>query len=103
MKKTRENLHQILTDILGSKYVYYQPPESIKLHYPCIVYTKKQPDVKRANNSIYGFTNGYDLTFITKDPDSDIPEKLLKALPMSRMNPQFVTDGLYHNSITVYY
>lgn len=103
MKKTRENLHQILTDILGSKYVYYQPPESIKLHYPCIIYSKKQPNEKRANDSIYSFTNRYDLTFITKDPDSNIPESIHKALPMSSMDTQFISDGLYHNPITVYY
>lgn len=103
MKKTRENLHQILTDILGSKYVYYQPPESIKLHYPCLVYKKGIPDEKRANDNIYNSTNRYELTFITKDPDSNIPESIHRAFPMSSMDAPFISEGLYHNPLTVYY
>ena len=103
MKKTRENLHQILTDILGSKCVYYQPPESVKLRYPCIIYSKKQPDEKRANDQIYRSTNRYDLIFITKDPDSNIAESIHKAFPMSSMDAPFISDGLYHNPITLYF
>ena len=34
----RLELHEILCTILGSRNVYFQPPESIKMNYPAIVY-----------------------------------------------------------------
>ena len=36
----RLELHEILVDALGSRNVYYQPPENIKITYPAIVYSK---------------------------------------------------------------
>ena len=43
---SRLNLQDKLEEVLGSKQVYFQPPESLKLKYPCIVYS-------RSNNLIH--------------------------------------------------
>lgn len=37
---TRLELQSKLVELLGSKHVYYQPPESVKIEYPAIVYSK---------------------------------------------------------------
>ena len=36
----RLQLHEELCSVLGSRNVYFQPPETIKLTYPCIIYSK---------------------------------------------------------------
>ena len=38
--KTRYELHEFLCEILGSRNVYFQPPESVKMKYPAIVYER---------------------------------------------------------------
>ena len=40
MAKTREELHELLVSVLGSRNVYFQPPESIRMQYPAIVYAR---------------------------------------------------------------
>ena len=37
---SRPNLQTMLEQILGSRNVYFQPPESLKLNYPAIVYKR---------------------------------------------------------------
>ncbi len=49
----RLELHAKLVDFLGSGHVYFQPPESVRLTYPCIIYNLDDFDVKRADNELY--------------------------------------------------
>ena len=37
---SRPNLQAKLEEILGNKNVYFQPPESLKLNFPAIVYKR---------------------------------------------------------------
>ena len=48
---TRLQLQAQLEEMLGSRNVYYQPPESVKLEYPAIVYAKKEIKSTFANDS----------------------------------------------------
>lgn len=98
----RLELHQILTNILGSAYVYFQPPESLKLHYPCIVYERSTGDTQFADNSSYIFRVSYRVTYIDKDPDNEIIQKLA-ALPLCRMDRSYIGDNLNHDSFVIYY
>lgn len=100
---SRGALHDELVAVFGSRYVYYQPPESVKLHYPCIVYNKESTNTKRANDGIYALTNGYTVTVIGKDPDSDMYERLLRHFLHCRFDRRYVADGLYHDVLTLYY
>ena len=38
--KTRLELQNKLEELLGFRHVYYQPPESVKMEYPAIRYSK---------------------------------------------------------------
>ena len=98
----RLELHDILVGILGSKYVYFQPPESIKMTYPCIVYGRSSADTKYANNKIYQSKKRYTVTVIDKNPDSDIPDKL-EQLPLCKLDRHYATDNLNHDAFTLYY
>lgn len=98
----RLELHEFLVSILGSKNVYYQPPETIKMSYPAIVYSRDDIDNRSADNSVYMQFNVYEITVIDKDPDSIVVEKL-SMLPMSRFERHYVANNLNHDIFRLYY
>ena len=53
LEQRRLDLHEILVDALGSGNVYFQPPASLKMVYPCIRYNRATADAKFANNGLY--------------------------------------------------
>ena len=82
--------------------MYFQPPSTVKLVYPCIIYSLDAFDTKKANNALYNYTKGYMLTYIDPNPDSAIPELLLQ-LPMCRFSRHYTADNLNHDVFNVYY
>lgn len=96
-------MHKELCELLGNKNVYYQPPESIKLMYPCIIYSKASPSVKRANDRIYNDTNRYNIIHIDANPDSDTPDKILHHFQMCSFDRAYVSNNLNHNTLSLYY
>lgn len=99
---SRLELQSKLEDLLGVKHVYYQPPESIKLEYPAIVYSKSMIDKRSANDSGYNLNTRYELIVIDKRPDNPVIEKLL-ALPYCSYNRSYKSDNLNHDVLTIYY
>jgi len=100
---SRIKLHRELVSVLGSGNVYYQPPESIKLKYPCIIYKKNKIKARYADNKIYALTNEYAVTVVDKDPDSEIAENLLKHFPFCRHDRTFESENLHHDVLTLHY
>lgn len=98
----RPDIQTLLEEILGCRNVYYQPPESLKLKYPAIVYSKNRIDVKRANDSAYHMNAQYGLTVIDKRPDNPVIKELLK-LPYCSYDRHYESDNLNHDSLTLYY
>ena len=99
---SRLNLQEKLEELLGSKNVYYQPPESVKIMYPAIVYSKSGVDVKPADDMSYRMSICYELTVIDKRPDNEVIGKLLE-LPMCSFSTHFEIDNLNHDVLTIYY
>lgn len=99
---TRLELHQHLVDILGSNNVYFQPPASLVMKYPCIVYTRQSLDSKFGDNERYNHTWQYVITHISKNPDDPTIEKLL-TLPYTAFSRQYIADNLYHNNFYTYF
>lgn len=99
---TRVDLQNVLEELLGSRNVYYQPPESLKMNYPAIVYTRKTIDNSYANNSVYKQNYAYEITVIDKKPDSEIVNKVSKLLTC-RFDRHFKSDNLNHDVFTLYY
>lgn len=48
---TRIELQSKLEELLGSRQVYYQPPETVKMEYPAIVYSKSNVKTTSANDT----------------------------------------------------
>lgn len=97
----RLELQALLEEIMGNKNVYFQPPSSVSLAYPCIVYSRTSPRDRFANNDRYLSKDRYSLTVIDRDPDSNIPVNVLK-LPMSSLERSFIADSLNHTVIQLY-
>ena len=98
--KNRLDLHKIFQDILGSKNVYFQPPESIKMKYPAIRYSLDDIDKLSGDNIAYAKTNRYNVIVISDDPDYNIEivHKILD-LPLSSYDRHYVSNNLNHDSI----
>ena len=99
----RLELHEELCTVLGSRNVYFQTPESVKMQYDAIRYELSGKDLKRANNKIYRNTNRYDGVVITRDPDTTIPDELLSHFEMCSFGSPYVKDNLNHYPFTLYY
>jgi hypothetical protein len=93
---SRLELQTLLEEILGSRNVYFQPPESVKMKYPAIVYSLKDIDNTFANDRVYLSKRKYLITVIDEDPDSKIVEKV-SQLPTCRFNRHFESDNLNHD------
>lgn len=99
----RLQLHEELCSILGSRNVYFQPPESVKLKYDAIVYNTADRNDLKADDGKYRSFVGYDVTFISRDPDSEIPDLLLNSFQRIRHSRSFTTDNLHHDLFRIYY
>ena len=98
----RLDLHERLCEVLGSRNVYFQPPESVKLVYPAIVYELSNINNRYANDGVYIQADSYTVTYISKSPDDEIIRALSK-LPTCRFDRGFVSNNLYHKVFTLYY
>ena len=98
----RPELHEELCTLLGSRNVYFQPPETVKMEYPAIVYERSVIDSRYANGKPYTTRKGYKVTFIGRDPDSPIPDKLA-LLPFCRFDRHYLFENLNHDVFLLYY
>lgn len=99
---SRLELQTLLEGILGSSNVYYQPPASVSMRYPAIVYSRSEIENTFANNSVYAQTVGYSVTVIDKNPDSEYVKKI-SMLPMCIYDRHYVSDNLNHDVFTLYF
>lgn len=99
---TRLSLQAELERLLGSSNVYYQPPASVKMKYPAIVYSKSNIDDKYANDKSYSRSHMYEVIVIDYNPDNKVIDELLE-LPYCRFSRHYVSDNLHHDALTLYY
>lgn len=99
----RAELHEELCTILGSRNVYFNPPESVRMNYDAIRYQLAGKDIIRANNRLYRSTNCYDGVVITRDPDTMTPDVILSHFEMCRFGRPYIADNLNHYPFTLYY
>lgn len=99
---SRLDLHSKLEQLLGSKNVYYQPPESMKIEYPAIIYRKQDIDTKNADDSTYLKNRCYGVTIIDRLPDNRCIDKLLEW-PMCSYDRHYTADNLNHDVLTLFF
>lgn len=88
--------------ILGTRNVYFQPPESVSMKYPAIVYKPKDFRMKSANNTNgYIQSEGYEGTLILREPDTQYLAKIFK-IPYCRFDRYYASNNLHHYTFTIY-
>ena len=97
----RFEFHNKLVEALGSRNVYFQPPESVQLTYPCIVYERSRADSKFGDNANWMYTPRYSVTLISRNPDEPVLDALA-AMPMSTFERHFVAHNLHHDVFNIY-
>lgn len=100
---SKPELREVFCEILGSEYVYFQPPASVMMKYPCIRYSLGAPDLKRANNRIYKNTKRYEVVVIDYEPDSTIPDAILDRFQYASIDRRYTANNLNHTVLTLYY
>lgn len=100
--RPRTELQTLLEGIIGAGNVYFQPPPTVKITYPCIVYHLSNADTKFADNYPYSLEKRYMVTIIDKDPDSIFPDMVL-ALQKCIFDRQFTADNLNHFVFNIFF
>lgn len=98
---TRMAIQTILETVLGSSNVYYQPPENIKLKFPCIIYSLADIRTRYADNYPYTSKRMYEIRLIHKNPDNDIVDKILD-LPTCKFDRSYPYDNMHYFVFTIY-
>lgn len=98
----RSELQTLLSEILGTDNVYFQPPTNIVLKYPCIVYKRDLSETKFADNLPYSNMTRYQVTVIDENPDSAIPTKVA-ALPLCLFVRFYTADNLNHDVFNIFF
>jgi hypothetical protein len=99
---SRLEFHAILEGVLGSESVYFQPPPTVQMSYPCIVYQLSRIESRRANDELYSAQTAYDVTLIHEDPDTNLIREIL-TLPFSSFERHHAPDGLNHYVYRIYF
>lgn len=102
MEQRRLELHNRLLDILGSNNVYYQPPSTVNMSYPAIVYSRDNINNIYADDDVYNQTRNYQITVIDRDPDSIIVDKIsrIKRIKFTR---HYTKNNLNHDVFNIHY
>lgn len=98
----RFELQTLLEDLLGTRNVYFQPPNNVQMQYPAIVYQRDDIRTQFAGNDPYRRTMRYLVTVIDRDPDTEILSKVA-SLPMCSFERHFAADNLNHDVFTLYH
>ena len=93
--RTRIELQTFLEELVGSKNVYFQPPASMRIKYPCVVYSTRHVTNEFSDNDIYKQDFSYELVLIDANPESEIFEKMCKV-PHFRFSNFYVSDNMNH-------
>lgn len=97
-----------LTELLRAQFprgtephVYFQPPATIRLEYPCILYKLSNMPTIWANNLPYHWDRCYDMTYITRDAQDPMVEKLIR-LRLTKFDRYYSSDNLHHFVFKIY-
>jgi hypothetical protein len=89
-----------LKEETGIQHVYYDPPESMFIEYPAIVYKKTAMPAKYADNKKYINHIAYEVKVICEDPDSTYVD-IVNSMRYSSHNRHYVADELHHDTFTI--
>jgi len=97
---SRLEFQALLQTLLGTGNVYFQPPHTFSMVYPCIVYSLSDIDAKHADNDPYILTTEYSVIYISRDPD-DSAMYALARVRSAKFGKTYVSDGLNHTVFNI--
>jgi len=104
LEEGRLELHEKLIDLLGFGHVYYQPPETIKMEYPSIIYDLYRINQRFADDKNYRLMPAYSITIIDRSTDLDWITKMFETFPKyCSLERTYTADNLVHYSFILYY
>lgn len=98
----RLEMQKHLEKVAGVGHVYFQPPASVRMQYPCVVYELDRVDKRPADDCTYSLALGYTVTVIDKNPDSELAKKV-SSLRYCSFDRGYTKDNLYHYVFTLYH
>lgn len=98
--KMQSMLEMLQTKAGETPHVYYQPPETVKMSYPCFVYNLDDNDSMYANNVPYLNRDVYNVTYITRSPEPVLAESM-RTMPKTKFIRHFTSDNLHHFVFTI--
>lgn len=99
---SRLGLQSKLEEILRSRQVYFQPPATVKMKYPAIVYTRDDFHTRFADDKTYHKRTRYTVTLIGASPESPYIDAIAE-LPMCRYIRFYTADNLNHDQFSIYW
>lgn len=90
-----DRLSSIMEECGEEPHLYFQPPESVKLSYPCIIYKLRALDNRYADDLPYLTHISYEMTYITRAHDSKVPHRMAKE-PCFAFDRYYPADNLHH-------
>lgn len=84
----------------AGRHVYYQPPETIKMVYPCIIYDLDRDDLIHADDLAYVRHKRYSVLIVDRNPDSLLPDAFSDAFNAG-MERHYTKDNLHHFAYTI--
>lgn len=99
---SRLKLQDLLEELIGNENVYFQPPPSKKMSYPCIIYERARLNTDYADNAPYKIDKVYYVTCVYTNPDYDLPLKLAQ-LPMCAHQRNYKQDNKYYDQFRLVY
>ena len=103
LNNRRVSLQTELETFLGNENVYFQPPETIRMQYPAIVYDLYRLNQRFADNMSYKKAPCYSVTIMDRKSDIDWIEKMLDTFEYCALERTYVADNLNHYSFVLYY
>lgn len=83
--------------------VYFQPPSSITMVYPCIVYTKISKLKLYGSDVAHVTKQEYRLTIMDKNPDSLISDQIQDSLEYCTEYQRLTVTNINHTFLTLFY
>lgn len=102
LEERRVKLHNDLKAALGSDNVYFQPPETLEIKYPAIIYERYGINAAHASNKVYARSFDFLVIVVSKHPCESVVDKL-SEFPTARYSRHYVHDGLHHDSFIIKY
>ena len=100
-----EELRDQLYLVNNTKNVYYNPPSSIKMEFPCFRFELNNVDVKHADNKAYARKKRWAVTYISRNVEDIeiVSEQMFDIFQYCNFDTSFRADNLNHAVFNLYF